>query len=55
MVFINDILEELDCQAALFADDILMYQAIKFSHDTLKSQDYFTAISKWAGKWGNGF
>ena len=55
LVFINDLPEEVDCQVALFADDTMMYQTIKCSHDTLKSQENLTALSKWADKGGMDF
>ena len=51
-MFVNDLPEEVDCQVALFTDDILMYQIIKCSHYTLKFQENFTALSKWADNWG---
>ena len=51
----NDLPEEVDCQVALFADDTLMYQAVKCSHDTLKFQENLTALSKWADRWGMDF
>ena len=52
LVFINDLPpKEVDCQVALFADDTLMHQTIKCSHDTLKFQENLTALSKWVYKW----
>ena len=49
LVFIND-LEELDCQVALFAGDMLMYQTMKCSHNTWNLQENSTPLSKWADK-----
>ena len=54
-MFSNDLPEEVDCQVALFADNTLMYQTIKCSHDTLKFQENLTALSKWADRWGMDF
>ena len=51
-MLINDLPEKVDCQVALIADDTLMYQTIKCSHDTLKFQENLTAFSKWAERWG---
>ena len=39
-----------DCQVALFAEDALMCQTIKW-----KFQNNSTALSKWADKWGIDF
>ena len=54
-MFINNLPEEVDCQVALFADDTLMYQTIKCSHDTLKFQENLAAVSKWADRRGTHF
>ena len=47
--------EKVDCWVALFADNSLMYQTIKCSHNTSKFQRNLTAFSKWAGKCGTDF
>ena len=54
-MFINDLPGEVDCQVALFADDTLMYQTIKCSHNILKFQENLTVLSKWADRWGMDF
>ena len=51
LVFINDIGEGLNSQARLFADDCLIYRAIKSIEDCISLQEDLNKLKSWADKW----
>ena len=52
LVFINDIVDDIDCNIKLFADDTSLYVVIDDSAETCnKLNDDLLRISTWAEKW----
>jgi len=53
LVFINDLLECLNCSCALFADDTLVYQEISSSEDCKRFQRNLDSLSTLVEKTGD--
>ena len=51
LIYINDIVIILKSEIWLFADDILLYRAIKTPSDHEILQNDLNTLTKWASKW----
>ena len=51
LIYINDITENVSSQLKLFADDCLLYRAIKTEQDSILLQKDLDALSQWAIIW----
>ena len=49
---INDIIEDIESEIRLFADDCICYREIKDKEDTLQLQRGIDRFGIWARKWG---
>ena len=54
-VYINDIIDDIDSEIRLFADDCVFYRQIQGIEDTAKLQSGIDRLGKWAWKWGMRF
>ena len=53
--YINDIIDDIDAEIRLFADDCFCYRQIQGIEDTVKRQGGIDRLGKWARKLGIGF
>ena len=51
LIYINDIVEELQCSIRLFADDCILYTTVSSIHDCNKLQKDLDTVCQWASKW----
>ena len=51
LIYINDITENISSQLRSFADDCLLYRAIKTEQDSILLQQDLNALSQWAVTW----
>ena len=51
LIYINDIVENLSCNAYLFADDMKLFSGITSDLDINKLQTDINTISTWTDKW----
>ena len=51
LIYINDITENISSQLRLFADDCLLYLAIKTEQDSILLQQDLDTLSQWAVTW----
>lgn len=51
LVFINDIVADLNCKVRLYADDCVIYHRITSLHDTCHLQNDLHSIQRWCKKW----
>ena len=51
LIYINDITEDISSQLRLFADDCLLYCAIKSEQDPILPQQDLDTLSQWAKVW----
>ena len=51
LIYINDITENISSQLKLFADDCLLYRAIRTEQDALLLQKDLDSLSQWATIW----
>ena len=54
-LYINDIIDDIDSEIRLFADDCVCYRQIQGIEDTVKLQSDIDRLGKWARKWGMRF
>jgi len=54
-IYVNDIPDCVDCHVSMFADDTLMYQAIRSDGDRDQFQRNIDSIELWAKQWGMQF
>ena len=54
-LYINDIIEDIDSEQRLFADDCVCYREIKDTEDTVKLQEDIDRLGCWARSWGMRF
>ena len=51
LIYINDIVEELQCNIRLFADDCILYTTVSSTQDCIKLQQDLDRVCQWASKW----
>ena len=51
VLYINDIVENLDCQSYLYADDMKLYRIIADTADANILQENLTKVVEWTEKW----
>ena len=51
LIYINDIIDNLKCNAYLFADDMKIFTDVKNNSDALKLQNDFNLVVKWTDLW----
>ena len=51
LIYINDIIDNLKCNAYLFADDMKLFTDVKNNSDALKLQNDFNLVVKWTDRW----
>jgi len=51
LLYINDIIKDIDSPLRLFADDCLLYRVINSADDTRKLQEDLNKLSEWANTW----
>lgn len=51
IIYINDIVEELNCNCYLYADDMKMYKILKSEDDCCCLQKNLNNVVKWSDKW----
>jgi hypothetical protein len=51
VIYINDIIENLACDAFLYADDMKIYSKVKNDHDMHKLQDDMDRVVEWTDAW----
>ncbi len=55
LLFINDLPFHVSSQTRLFADDCLLYWAIRGPEDQIELQRHLSALEAWTVKWGMSF
>ncbi|CAL4249564.1 unnamed protein product, partial [Meganyctiphanes norvegica] len=51
LIFINDLLDEVDSSGSLFADDSKLFRKINCPHDQLTLQNDLAKLQDWSRKW----
>ena len=51
LIYINDIVDQLNCNAYLFADDMKIFNAITTNTDHQDLQSDINTIAQWTNKW----
>ena len=51
VIYINDILDNIDSDGLLFADDAKIFRAIACKDDSLKLQDDIARLEEWSDRW----
>ena len=51
LIYINDIITNIQSEIRLFADDIFLYKTIKTSGDHQILQNYLNSLTKWSTDW----
>ena len=51
VLFINDIVDSMDCQCYLYADDMKLYRIVKNDTETEILQTNLTKVVDWTEKW----
>ena len=51
LIYINDIVEGLQCNIRLFADDAILYTTVANDQDSTKLQQDLNHVCQWASKW----
>ena len=51
LIYINDIVEDLQCNIRLFADDAILYTTVSSVQDCSKLQNDLDKVCQWASKW----
>ena len=51
LIYINNIIDNLKCNAYLFADDMKLFTDVKNNSDALKLQNDFNLVVKWTDRW----
>ena len=54
-IFINDLPDNLNSRARMFADDCIVYREIKSNKDQLTLQEDLDTLAAWKQKWGMDF
>ena len=55
LIFINDLPDNLNSKARMFADDCIVYREIKSNKDQLTLQEDLDTLAAWEQKWGMDF
>ena len=55
LAYINDLPDELQSTARLFADDCIIYTSVKSANDSLKLQNDLNKLTLWEKKWQMSF
>ena len=50
-IYMNDIIDNIELEIRLFADDCVLYRTIKNSQDATKLQEDLEKLELWAEKW----
>ena len=51
VIYINDLVEDLECEASLFADDAKIYRAIRTADDAEALRRDMKRLEEWSNKW----
>ncbi|BHF60820.1 hypothetical protein SprV_0100378700 [Sparganum proliferum] len=51
LVYINDCIDDLECIAITFADDVKLWTAIRSDADTCALQDSLSRLNSWSARW----